>query len=385
MSGVDLASASLEVLHAMDRNGIRPLPRTLSELFRCYCHGPDDARMLQRHLRERYPHNYWTESVWEAAIFACATTTTENDSTAAAMAWETAMEFYSDLRKDHSRNQQQHQQQSQLPSERIYVSMFHVCAVTKNVTQAMTFLDVLLQEGDAGRVPLNLSPRLWGAVLKVCAAAGDSRAAHGLLQRMSSLSDGRSPNVRHYTYYLKALVVNGQCQAAVEVLEWMHYQSCSRHKSMRSGDLVTKDIGPGPVVPEEVHDLCVLEGPDMAAVKIVLEGCAAAGNFTLSRRILGKVKDGSFGEELANQLDAHCYHTVLTACRDPEHAKELVREMRLSRRNRYNVVPPNQVTFTKAITVCRKARDVESARFFLSSAKSDGIEPDVYMYTAGAC
>ena len=121
----------------------------------------------------------------------------------------------------------------------------------------------------------------------------------------------------------------------------------------------------------------------MVAVKTVLEGCASVGNFPLARSVLARVKEGSYGEELQDQLDEQCYNIVLTSCDDPESAKALVREMRLSRRNRYGVVPPSHVTFTKAITVCRKACDVDNARFFLSSARNDGIEPDVYMYSAG--
>ena len=48
------------------------------------------------------------------------------------------------------------------------------------------------------------------------------------------------------------------------------------------------------------------------------------------------------------------------------------------------VVRPSNITYARAIAVCRKADipDVETARFFLSSARKDGVEPTVFMYTA---
>lgn len=54
--------------------------------------------------------------------------------------------------------------------------------------------------------------------------------------------------------------------------------------------------------------------------------------------------------------------------------------MRLSRRYRYGAVPPNSITYTHAISACRS--DVESVRFLLDLARNDGLEPNVYMYSA---
>ena len=58
--------------------------------------------------------------------------------------------------------------------------------------------------------------------------------------------------------------------------------------------------------------------------------------------------------------------------------------MQLSRRYRVGVVVPSNITYARAIAVCRKPEfpDVETARFFLSSARIDGVEPTVFMYTA---
>lgn len=57
-------------------------------------------------------------------------------------------------------------------------------------------------------------------------------------------------------------------------------------------------------------------------------------------------------------------------------------QMRMSRRYRYGAVPPTSFTYTHAISACRKNSDIESALEFLESARDDGIEPNVYMYSA---
>lgn len=393
-STIDIQQASLELLDAMDEHEIPASPYTFTALFRSYCHDPDDAVALRAHLLERYPRFHWTEPVWEAAIFACAAGMSSSTSTSSTSmdlrregSWEKALGFYNELfeqissehRKDGHYHQTHPHRRRQLPSERIYVALFHVCASTKNVAQAFSFLDSLLARSEPllNSYSFRMTPRLWGAILKVCAEAGDYHEAGKLMMRMST-----RPNVRHCTYYLKALVVAGECQMAADFLEFMHKSGNHQNLSNRTG--IADEGHARDFLSEEARKLRVSVAPDLSAVKVVLEGCAAAGNFTLARSILAKVKYGSFGEELQVQLDEQCYHTVLTACDDPGCAKELVREMRLSRRNRYGVVLPNHITFTKAITVCRRAKDVESARFFLSSARSDGIEPDVFMYSAGA-
>lgn len=59
--------------------------------------------------------------------------------------------------------------------------------------------------------------------------------------------------------------------------------------------------------------------------------------------------------------------------------------MQLSRRYRVGVVRPSSITYARAIAVCRRAEapDVESARFFLASARKDpSIEPTVFMFSA---
>lgn len=58
--------------------------------------------------------------------------------------------------------------------------------------------------------------------------------------------------------------------------------------------------------------------------------------------------------------------------------------MRISRRHRYGATPPTSITYVHAITACRKSQvpDLDSALFLLDSARNDGINPNIYMYSA---
>lgn len=48
------------------------------------------------------------------------------------------------------------------------------------------------------------------------------------------------------------------------------------------------------------------------------------------------------------------------------------------------VVRPNEIIYARLIAVCSKAEvpDIETARFFLTSARKDGIRSTVFMYTS---
>jgi len=56
----------------------------------------------------------------------------------------------------------------------------------------------------------------------------------------------------------------------------------------------------------------------------------------------------------------------------------------MSRRNRDNPIKATSVTYTNAISVCRKAEppDVNTAQYLLDLAKVDGVSPNVFMYSA---
>jgi pentatricopeptide repeat protein len=118
----------------------------------------------------------------------------------------------------------------------------------------------------------------------------------------------------------------------------------------------------------------------MVAIHTVLQACAAESYYNQACELLRIARDGGFGIE--NLPDEKCFHFVLDSCQTPSQARDIIRQMQLSRRYRVGAVSPTMVSYTKAIKVCRKAKDVESARYFLKSATNNGIEPDVIMYSA---
>lgn len=56
--------------------------------------------------------------------------------------------------------------------------------------------------------------------------------------------------------------------------------------------------------------------------------------------------------------------------------------MRFSRRHRHGATPPTEVTYTTAITACRKAGDLQAALRLLDTAEMDGMRPSLFMYSA---
>jgi hypothetical protein len=132
-----------------------------------------------------------------------------------------------------------------------------------------------------------------------------------------------------------------------------------------------------------LYNLTIDGLPDIIAIKTVLKGCTLVGNYTLARHVCDNVKSGFYGNGLL--LDEQCYNMLLSTCTNSTTAKDILREIRLTRRNRWGVVRASAITYTKAIAVCRKSLDVVSARSFLSMARNDGIQPDSFMYSSGVC
>jgi pentatricopeptide repeat protein len=154
------------------------------------------------------------------------------------------------------------------------------------------------------------------------------------------------------------------------------------------------------------YNLTIPSAPlDLLAINIVLAACAKARNYGDARQILEQIKAGHYAG--IESPDVFSYNTLLSACADPVQAKAIVKEvcvcdtclygsvfftiltcyryimqMRMSRRHRYGAVPPTSITYTHAISACRRNSDIESALFFLELARNDGIAPNVYMYSA---
>jgi pentatricopeptide repeat domain-containing protein 1 len=119
---------------------------------------------------------------------------------------------------------------------------------------------------------------------------------------------------------------------------------------------------------------------------------ANGGDYDGARDLLDRMilLDGDIKPDVAS------YNTVIS-CADPRDALSLIREMRLTRRNRgFGVVLPNSVTYVNAISRCRKATlngddpdmAFEIAMTLLDMAREDGndagkgIDLNVYVYSA---
>jgi pentatricopeptide repeat protein len=163
-------------------------------------------------------------------------------------------------------------------------------------------------------------------------------------------------NTVHIGALLSALANNGEDRLALEILH--NFENGTSAKV--ADDLV-------------LHPVTL----DLVAINTILAACARANNFDTAKEILHQLKSGNF-EGLAP--DVISYNTVLSACGDATEAKLLVKEMRASRRWRYGVVLPTTITYTHAISACRG--NTEAVRFFLDLAHEDGLEPNVYVYSA---
>jgi pentatricopeptide repeat domain-containing protein 1 len=337
--------AALKVLDVMDERQTCPSSYTLVALFQAMS-GPEEALALQDRLDDNYPSTEWTIPVYDAALYACSRTTTPNSLSSISIipptepaAWPAASHFIQCMRDQDLR-----------PTARTYLAILQVCTSIKDVPKALIVWEEL------GQAPIVLTELLWGAVLQTCAVAGDHQTALDLLRALQ-----RSPcntNVFHCTAYLKALSVARCDRQAIEFLHHMAGNASAHYKLV---------------------DLCVPK-PDKIAIQTVLNACVATGNYAGARAVLSELRQGRLGEHV--QVSTQDYNLVLATCQDPNEAKELLREMRLSRRHRVGATPPDKISYTRAIAVCRKAADTNAARSLLGRSVHDGITPDVYMYSA---
>ena len=324
---ISLSNASPKFRHkALDLVGQQNITLTSSRacvaLFRCV-KGPSAAVSLLQRLQTwdiMLPNDV---EVWNAAIYA----SREN--------WQTALTIMREMRK-----------QGVLPDERSYANVLHACAQSGQVRIALTLLEEISSSSS--------SPQIWGAALNACAKAGSVKDALTVLKDMRKRSI--LINTVHVGALLSALANAGNVELALDIL----------HNFTRGTSVGL------------VEDFVLQPIPlDLVAINTVLAACAKADYFDRAKEILEQLKNGDF-EGLSP--DVISYNTVLSACSDPNEAKLLVKEMRMSRRYRHGAVPPTSITYTHAITACRQ--NEAAVRFFLDLCRDDGMEPNVYMYSA---
>lgn len=359
--------------HFMDEP---PNSKTLSAAFGALT-SRDDVWKWKELLQAKYGTKIWTRPVYHAALQACGRSVTRPSNHGHPHdnhlnnTWQVALQLFWELKRD-KRSQQQ-------PNAQTYTILVKVLAQHKQVRVALSLLqDVLVppRSSHTAMAPkstsLTNSPQLWGAALYACAQAGDYSQAMRLLQTMDSISQVQV-NVQHVGALLAALAKSKQDDLAWHIL-W--------------NGMVAQETVSLPCGPPLNNTTLVLPpvAPDLVAVNTVLDACSKADNYGRAKELLERLRAGQIVNANGSPMkpDVISYNTVLSACKDSLEAKLIVQEMRDSRRYRYGAVPPTSITYTHAITACRKTEipDVAAALFLLDRARNDGVEPNVFMYSA---
>lgn len=343
------------LLNKMDEAGVVPSSFTFAALFQSV-DGPEEARKLMAMLQAYAGKTTWSTAAFNQAIMACSRRELYQKRPTN-KSWQVALEFLHSLRAE-----------GLSPDWKTYTALLYVCAQTGQLRIALSLAREIESNPDIAG-----NSRVWGALLNVCAQAGDYKQANEVLIKMQE--GGHNINLADCSAFLKALSRNGLVKLSFEVLDQITGSNLACKVSRNHGAF-TLQLAKLPRI-----------SPDLVALNTVVASCAKAKDFDSARKLLDCMNNGEFcdGKTRAPIYpDEISYSLLLSSCREPLAAREIVKEMQLSRRYRVGVVRPSNITYARAIAVCSKADvpDVESARFFLSSARSDGVEPTVFMYSA---
>jgi pentatricopeptide repeat protein len=346
-----------KVLHALvienDPRNMTLSSRTCVAIFRCVQGvgggGASAAHLLLKRLQNS--NSIVTVDVWNAAIYASSD------------CWQTALSMLREMRK-----------QGVDPDERSYAHVMHACAQSGQVRIALSLLEELSSSSSSSTTTSTRNPQIYGAALNACAKANSVKDALVVLKHMQ---DRSIPiNTVHIGALLSALANCGDDQSALTIL-----------RNFQNGTSATLVLEHDDDNYEEQLSVCLQPVTlDLVAINTILAACSKADNFQKANEILQQLKSGEchFGEGLLLAPDVISYNTVLSACSNALEAKQLVKEMRASRRWRYGVVLPTTITYTHAISACKGSQSDEgtAVRFFLDLAHEDGLDPNVYMYSA---
>lgn len=248
------------------------------------------------------------------------------------------------------------------PTSKTYFALLQVLGRTGKVSIAMS----LIQQWKSQNTDLTQnSDQVWASAINVCAQAADHHGAIKLVKDMQEM--GCVPKLRHCSALLKAFSRAGEDKLALVSLQMM------------LGEKTEDKNG-------AIFSLPKVE-PDLIALNTVIKACSKANNIDGVTSIFDRIKAGEFVDPKSNKIicpDHITYHCVLGVCSSPKVAKNIVKEMRFSRRYRYGVVPPTSVTYAYAINICQRADDLDlqDVECFLGWAEDDGIKPTVFMYAS---
>ena len=326
-----------QVLIEMGSSEISPSSVTLAAMLRSV---EDMKDILEIRERFRETEALWTTEVFTAAIRACTGGNDNNENV-----WDMIVEI----------RQWMNDAKVQATAP-IYLAIFQACANMQHASSEVvsSLFNETVRVANENPAALQFDDRLWGTILQAFAASRDDSASLEVLRVMNS--KGFIPNGRHCTTFIKTLSL------------------CRKDKLARK--FLNKMLGEAV---EEFEGLKTVP-PDQICVLAVLSALAVNDNYKLANDLLQQMKARKYGENVPPNEQA--YNLVLSTCRSPKRALEIVREMRLTRRHRIGVITPSLRTYSKAIAVCRKAGDLRIALTLLEKVKDDGLVPDVYVYSA---
>jgi pentatricopeptide repeat protein len=341
-----LRPLAMDLLDEMKDIGVDPTAYTFTALFSSVDGAQASTKLFER-IRNNYPHLTIGVEVYNAAIHACSRGERQD--------WNTALKLFFQMKNKGIK-----------PNQTTFASLLHSCARAGQLRVALS----LLQEMKLTMIP---NEKVWGAALNACAQARNYKEATNVLFEMQDL--GITPTTWHLGSLLTALAKSGQYELALQMLD-----------GMQAGNPIVFPVAGGK------KELMLPAVPlDLIAINTVLFACAKVENWKGAKELLEKLKSGYYttwdsrrNSSVPILPDEISYNALLSACRDPAEAKAIVREMRNSRRHRHGATPPSRITYTHAISACRKAHvpDLETSLYFLETAQSDGIEPNVFMYSA---
>ena len=336
---------AINVLDLMDERRIEPTSLTFIAVLGSVDGAKATSSLMKR--IEAYKKVELTEEVFNSAIFACKRRSSDGETSAQ---WQTALNLLQVMRRKRI-----------IPSLKTYHALFQVLGGTGQVQMAKSLLQQL--HSTAG---LAADDRVWAAAINVCADIGDYDGALHFVREMNTL--GHRPNLLICSVVLKAFALGGQDKLALQALDMM-----MGRKAQCTPDDIPRTFHLPPV------------SPDRIALNTVISACAKATNLAGAIEVLERMKRGEFldpenGQEVTPDLIS--YHSVLKYCADPGIAVSLVKEMRLSRRNRHGVIIPSSITYAHAINACQQAESPSSecAATLLKWALDDGVKPTVYMF-----
>ena len=375
---LDTKAITLEILGQMQRNNVPATALTYVAVFKSLQGRPSDVVQMLRFLEKmeldlpKTKRATWNADVYHAAIYACAgkpyrsyRTNTYNDVLSPNdydNEWQTSLSLM------------RHMQSKRIqPTSKTYLAVLTV--LTQNQVKLPIIKSIINQwksSGIADRCDESEKDRIWALVLNACAATGDICQT---LQFVEEMSKTCKPNVLHCTALLKAFAkaeVSGRDRLAMTALDAMLGNS-SAVLEVNDGNKQHRVL-----LPRTDLDLVVLN--------TILSIVVKAGKFEDAHQLFRRIQGGEYTDSsgIAISPDRITYHNLLAGCRSPEVAKQIIKEMRLSRRNRYGCIPPNSVSYAHAISACQRAitPDLMAVNELLDWAEHDQIIPTVYMYAS---